>query len=86
MDDVIVQKTKSIEKCVARVEEEYRLAGESFYEDFTRQDAAILNLQRACENCIDLANHVIRKNKLGVPESSRGSFDLLIQNEIIDET
>ena len=60
MDDIIVNKSASIERCLKRVEEEYAKANEHFSEDYTRQDAAILNLLRACEQTIDLANHIIR--------------------------
>ena len=37
----------------------------------------MLNLQRACEACIDVANTVIKHGRLGVPQSSRDSFALL---------
>jgi len=35
------------------------------------------NLQRAAEQVIDLANHVIKKKKLGLPKESKESFDIL---------
>jgi uncharacterized protein YutE (UPF0331/DUF86 family) len=34
--------------------------------DVVVQDAAILNITRACEQAIDLANHLIRAEKLGM--------------------
>ena len=85
MDDVIVNKTASIERCLQRAEEEYRAAGDEFLRDFSRQDAAILNLLRACEQAIDLANYVVRSKRLGVPQTSRESFELLRQNDLIPE-
>ncbi len=36
-----------------------------------------MNLQRACELAIDMANHVIKVKKLGLPQDSRESFSLL---------
>jgi hypothetical protein len=57
MNDVIINKIESIQRCIKRAREEYEKAGKSFYEDYTRQDAAILNITRACEQTIDLANH-----------------------------
>jgi uncharacterized protein YutE (UPF0331/DUF86 family) len=86
MDNVIVNKAESIERCLRRVAEERRAAGEHFSDDYTRQDAALLNLLRACEQAIDLANHVVRIRKLGVPQSSRDSFNLLEQAGIITAT
>jgi uncharacterized protein YutE (UPF0331/DUF86 family) len=36
-----------------------------------------LNLQRACEAAIDLANYISKLKRLGIPQSSRDSFELL---------
>lgn len=83
MNDIMINKIQSIQRCVARAREEYRNAGNTFRTDYTRQDAAILNLTRACEQAIDLANHVIRSRKLGIPAASGESFDLLSRNTII---
>ena len=47
-DDVLINKAATIERCVARAREEYFRDPGSFGTDFTRQDAAILNIQRAC--------------------------------------
>jgi uncharacterized protein YutE (UPF0331/DUF86 family) len=83
MNDIIIHKIQSIQRCVARAREEHRNAGDAFRTDYTRQDAAILNLTRACEQAIDLANHVIRNRKLGIPAASGESFDILSRNKII---
>jgi len=37
----------------------------------------LLNLQRACEAAIDLAMHLVRVDRLGIPKASREAFDLL---------
>jgi len=83
MNDVIVNKSASIQRCIKRAREELELAGDRFHEDYTRQDAAILNLTRACEQAIDLANYVIRQKKLGVPANSGDSFTLLADASVI---
>lgn len=62
---------------------EYRLAGERFGSDYTHQDAAILNIARACEQAIDLANHIVRTERLGVIMSSAESYELLARHQII---
>ena len=36
-----------------------------------------MNLQRACESSIDAAMHLVRIERLGVPQESREAFDLL---------
>ena len=77
VDDILLNKTAIIERCLKRIEEEY-LGHESELEsDFTRQDSIVLNLQRACEAAIDAAMHLVRVHRLGVPQSSRDAFVLL---------
>jgi uncharacterized protein YutE (UPF0331/DUF86 family) len=83
-DDVLINKAASIERCVARVREEYQAAGETFASNYSRQDAAILNIQRACEAALDMGHHIIRQGKLGVPQSARDVFELLVQAGWID--
>jgi len=48
-----------------------------------KQDAIARNLQRACEQSIDLANHAIKIRKLGLPKESKESFILLAKEGII---
>jgi uncharacterized protein YutE (UPF0331/DUF86 family) len=83
MNDIIINKVQSIQRCVQRAREEQRAAGEGFLRDFTRQDAAILNVTRACGQAIDLANHVIRSRKIGIPTDSAESFELLVKARVI---
>ncbi|MDR3412549.1 MAG: DUF86 domain-containing protein [Formivibrio sp.] len=83
-DDVLVNKAASIERCVARAREEYNKDPSTFASDFTRQDAAILNIQRACEAALDMAQHLIRRERLGVPQSASDTFELLARAAWID--
>ncbi len=69
-DDILINKAATIERCVARAQQEYGRDPASFATDFTRQDAAILNVQRACEAAQDIGQHLIRRDHLGVPASS----------------
>lgn len=78
-DDVLINKAAVIERCVARAREEYAADPASFATNFTRQDAAILNIQRACEASLDMGQHLIRRERLGVPQSARDVFALLAQ-------
>jgi uncharacterized protein YutE (UPF0331/DUF86 family) len=84
MNDIIVNKIQSIQRCVQRAREEYHKNPAGFDIDFTTQDAAVLNILRACELAIDLANHTIKLHKLGIPTSSTESFELLHRKHIID--
>ncbi|OCW97395.1 DUF86 domain-containing protein [Alishewanella sp. HH-ZS] len=76
-DDVLLNKAATIERCVKRARDEYQQDPLSFASNFTRQDAAILNIQRACEAALDMGQHLLRKYKLGIPQSSRDVFTLL---------
>jgi uncharacterized protein YutE (UPF0331/DUF86 family) len=77
VDDVLINKAATIERCVARAKEEYEKDTSLFATDFTRQDAAILNIQRACEAALDMGQHLIRRERLGIPQGARDVFDLL---------
>lgn len=84
IDDIILNKKESIERCVKQIRDYYsRPSDISFENDFLKQDAIALNIQRAAEQCIDLANHVIKIKKLGVPKESRQVFALLARAGII---
>ena len=78
MNDIALNKKVSIERCLQQVAKYDALdRGLSFEQDFLKQDAIAMNLQRACELAIDLANHAIKVKKLGLPQDSRDSFELL---------
>lgn len=84
-DDVLLNKAATVERCVARAREEYA-ASPDFATDFTRQDAAVLNIQRVCEACLDMGQHLIRRDRLGLPQSARDVFSLLAQAGWMDAT
>jgi uncharacterized protein YutE (UPF0331/DUF86 family) len=86
MNDLVVNKIQSLQRCIQRAREIYGSDPQGFDEDYTRQDAAILNVLRACEQAIDLANYLIKIKKLGIPTSSAESFDLLRQQFLIEAT
>ena len=84
-DNVVINKCEIIERCIKRVREIYGEYSKNFDDNFNMQDALILNLQRACEASIDLATHMVRIKKLGVPKNSRESFELLAKNKLIPQ-
>ena len=83
-DDVLINKSAKVERCVARAREEYAHDPANFSTDFTRQDAAILNVQRACEAVLDMGQYIVRREGLGVPQSARDVFDLMARAQWID--
>jgi uncharacterized protein YutE (UPF0331/DUF86 family) len=83
-DDVLINKAAAIERAVRRVREEYAGDDNNLFANQTRQDAIILNLQRACENSIDAAMHLVRVHRLGIPQQTREAFDLLEASHRLD--
>jgi uncharacterized protein YutE (UPF0331/DUF86 family) len=85
MNDVVINKIATIERCLQRINVVYAEVADNLSTDFTRQDSIVLNLQRACEASIDLANYVNKQQKLGIPQSSRDAFELLFKAELLPE-
>lgn len=82
--DIIQDKHEKIKKYVKRIKEEYEDNPENL-NNFTKQDSIILNLQRMCEADIDIATHIVRIKKLGVPQTSKECFVYLERENIINK-
>jgi uncharacterized protein YutE (UPF0331/DUF86 family) len=86
MMDVVLNKKESIERCIRQIRLYYGLPSDlPFEKDQLKQDAIALNLQRMAEQAIDMANHVIKKRRLGLPKESRESFEILAREGIIPD-
>lgn len=83
MDDIVLNKVAIIERCINRINEEYVGYEDIFDENYTKQDSVVLNIERACQACIDLGMHIVRIKKLGVPQSNREVFVFLQKAKII---
>jgi len=83
LGDALAQKAARLERCVARAREE-RLAAADFATDFTHQDAAVLNVLRACELAIAMVHMVVAHERWGLPESAREAVALLHTHGVID--
>ncbi len=81
MERVILNKIESIERCVKRIEKIY---SEDKLEDYLYQDALILNIQRACQQSIDLAMYICSKKKLGIPKKGTEAFELLNKEGLLE--
>ena len=82
IDDIVLNKVEIIKRCIRRVTEEYAHNPKNL-ENYTKQDSITLNIQRACEAVIDLGMHVIAERGLGIPQTSRDTFEILQNNKII---
>ncbi len=80
--DVVLAKAAIIQRCLKRISDVTQLIPESL-EELDTQDIFVLNLQRAVQASIDLAGHIIADEGLGLPQSLKEYFDLLVLNKII---
>lgn len=83
-DAIVFRKVAALERSVARARAEYAAATD-FKTDYTHQDAAVLNVQRACEAAIDLAYHTIRERRLEPPVSNAEAFQVLSSAGLVEE-
>lgn len=81
---VILNKYETIEKCINRINEEYEDTPSNL-EDYRRNDAIILNLQRACQAVMDIATYIVSTKALGMPHTNSEAFEILYQNNLINE-
>ncbi len=74
--DIVLAKAATVRKCVAAIR---RLKGPDapVIEEWIVQDVVVVNLERAAQACLDLANHVITANALELPRSARHAFEVL---------
>ena len=84
IDDIVLGKKERIDECVRRIRTYMADSSERvFFDDSLRLDAVEFNILRIIELCIDLANHVVRVRKLGIPKESRASFTMLAREGLI---
>ena len=81
---VILNKYESIERCIKRINEEYD-GNPINLNNYSKSDAIVLNLQRACELVIDIAMYVVSTEKLGIPQTKKEAFEILLKNNYITE-
>lgn len=81
---VILNKYESIERCIKRINEEYDNDSNNL-NNYSKSDAIVLNLQRCCELVIDIAMYIVSTKQLGIPQSKKEAFEILLKNNYITE-
>jgi uncharacterized protein YutE (UPF0331/DUF86 family) len=79
--DVVLSKINVIKNCLMAIE---KVTQKEKDPDF-KISLYEINLQRAIQACIDLANIIIAKEGLGLPNTYKQSFEILLKHEVIDE-
>lgn len=85
MDDVVLNKAATVERCIERIRQEHAGDDTVLENNLTKQDSIVLNIQRACEAAIDLGMHLVRRLRLGIPQDSRDAFELLAREADLDK-
>lgn len=85
-DDVILAKVEIIENCLRRLDEVYAGVSANLFDDLTRQDSILLNLERACQASVDIAFRIIRIRRLGLPKETRDAFEVLESRGLLEES
>ncbi len=85
MDDILLSKAEIIERCIGRMHQLYIGHEAQLESNYDKQDAIVLNVLRACEASIDIAMHIVRTHKLGLPKSGADAFELLQKEGVIDQ-
>lgn len=81
-EDVVLAKASNVRKTVAAIRivngpENDAVSG------WIRMDATVLNLQRAVEALLDLANHLISANGWELPRDGRHAFSILSERGLL---
>lgn len=84
MDDLIFQKISIIKNCLSRVFDITGLDPQSL-DNLDKQDAFVLNLQRAIRAAIDLTNVLIRTNNWKTPSTYADGFDIVNKEGVITD-
>lgn len=74
--DVILAKVAIIERCLTRIDKVTGARSASL-DDLDVQDIFVINLQRATQAAIDIANHLVAQQALGLPSTLKEGFTLL---------
>ncbi len=80
-DNIVLNKAAIIERSLKRMKEEFSY--NPALDNYTHIDAMILNIERACQAAIDMAQHLVAENHAGMPQTSADAFILLEKVKII---
>lgn len=77
--DVVLSKINIVKNCLSAIEKAATKEADVHFQ----QQIFEINLQRAVQACIDLAHVVISKEGLGLPNTYKGAFEILVRHQVI---
>jgi uncharacterized protein YutE (UPF0331/DUF86 family) len=81
--DIILAKVATIERCLRRIQDSTD-GKPGALDDFDHQDVFVLNLQRAAQAAIDIAQHLVAAGGFGLPGTLREGFAILEKEAGLD--
>lgn len=79
--DIIMAKASTIKRCLNAIEQVNQT--KNTMETWMVEDLIVLNLQRAIQACLDLANHLIAANHWDLPKSASQSMEIIARNNVV---
>ena len=85
-NDLILQKLEKLRFYVERIEEKTPVSSDLLSQDLDSQDIIVLNLERAIQECVDIALHIISDDdSVPVPDTMAQAFLTLRQMKILSQ-
>lgn len=82
ISDIIIEKINIIRRCLGRINEVTK-GDPASLDHIDQQDIYVLNLQRAIQACIDVAQAIVKEENLELPDIYRDSFKILVAKKIL---
>ena len=82
---VIVQKIDSLSRCISRIKDKTPESIEVLMASLDIQDIISINLERAVQQCVDIALTILADKNVPVPASMGEAFEELCDNKIISK-
>lgn len=84
--DVLLSKLDSLQRCIARIRKKTPASLSELEDDLDACDIIALNLERAVQQCVDIAFHMIASHpEVPVPDTMAGAFRCLVSLELLGE-
>ena len=83
--ELLLTKIESLRKCIHRIEQKRPSNADILYSDIDIQDIISVNLERAVQQCVDIAAIIISGMEITPPATMASAFESLAERKIIDK-
>lgn len=67
--EIVNAKIESLRRCIGRIREKTPINSQVLSADYDIQDIISINLERAVQNCVDIATHIIADSNEPAPDT-----------------